>query len=270
MGRLTKLQVKAHEEAMALLAVDRPLLPYEIDTVYEKYNPMADHNVTKGGVFFTPPDLALELAAMGHGWDGCAYVDLCAGIGTLTRAMLLHEGTHPPKRMVCVELNETFVEIGRKLVPEAEWYCADVFDRAMWQALGTFDIAISNPPFGQVMTKTAADWLLPGPMHMQVIEVILRIAQYGEVIMPGSDANYEVVTVNKHWVVDGLHCERKDLELKKRDSQNLARLTARYPGLRLTPEFIDTTDYEWMGAAPKVNIVSVETDDMLVSPPLGV
>ncbi|MEM6617579.1 MAG: hypothetical protein AAF619_13740, partial [Pseudomonadota bacterium] len=46
--------------------------------------------------------------------------------------------------LVCVEINPAFVEIGKKMIPEATWICADVFD-VLDIELGHFDCAVSNP-----------------------------------------------------------------------------------------------------------------------------
>lgn len=42
----------------------------------------------------------------------------------------------------------------RKVMPEANWICADILDLPdqVDQLGGTFDCAISNPPFGSVPT----------------------------------------------------------------------------------------------------------------------
>ncbi len=47
------------------------------------------------------------------------------------------------------------MEIGRKLLPEARWINADVFD---WRELdlGRYDCAIGNPPFGRVKRQGMA------------------------------------------------------------------------------------------------------------------
>jgi hypothetical protein len=51
--------------------------------------------------------------------------------------------------LTCVEINPRYFEVGRKLLPEARWINADVFD---WRTLdlGRYDVAIANPPFGRV------------------------------------------------------------------------------------------------------------------------
>ncbi|TDD34616.1 hypothetical protein E1286_40665 [Nonomuraea terrae] len=48
---------------------------------------------------------------------------------------------------MCVESNELYVEVGRRVLPEATWIVGDVFDVSS-MGLGMFDCAISKPPSG--------------------------------------------------------------------------------------------------------------------------
>lgn len=46
--------------------------------------------------------------------------------------------------ITCVELNPHYVEVGKKVVPEATWICADVLDPFLPDLLGQFDFAIGK------------------------------------------------------------------------------------------------------------------------------
>src|SRR3546814_2991192 len=49
-----------------------------------------------------------------------------------------------------VELDETYCEVARRLLPDAEIICGSIFDPAVQDRLSkkSFDCAISNPPYG--------------------------------------------------------------------------------------------------------------------------
>ncbi|WP_461326571.1 class I SAM-dependent methyltransferase [Bradyrhizobium barranii] len=100
----------------------------------------ANHISTSAGAFFTPTGLARDFAI-----DACGgrTIDLCAGIGMLAfhvfwRAHYARERDEPPKEIVCIECNPAYVEVGRKVLPEARWICADVLDFD-WASLGRFN-----------------------------------------------------------------------------------------------------------------------------------
>src|SRR3990172_7934858 len=79
MGKITKRQTKLHDQVMDLIHSDRSLSRDEIEFCFRNFNPLATHNVGKGAIFFTPVDLAWELAVMTQ--PKGAVIDLCAGIG---------------------------------------------------------------------------------------------------------------------------------------------------------------------------------------------
>lgn len=273
MGKISKEQSKRHDEALALLSLSRTLSDDERELVFRQFNPLAEYNVGKNAVYFTPFDLAWEFAVYARGWDNCTYVDLGAGIGMLTWALMCHEGRR--KGFTCVEFNKEFVDVGKKLVPEAEWVWGDMFDYDLWGQLGMFDIGISNPPYGNVFGRDeAAGWLHKGPGHMQAIEVILKVCKGGEVIIPEIDCqhdirnNFEERLIGEEYeqaVANGNKHARKA-------GMNLTRLVKLYPGLYLPPEATDLEVYrdQWLGAAPNVAIVDVSVDGMDPRPPLGV
>lgn len=252
--KITRTQVKTHDDALALLSLSRALTADEREFVFRNYSPMAEQNVSRAAIFFTPFDLAWDFAVFGHGGDGCTYLDLGAGIGVLSYVMLLHEGRNA-KRLVCVEINPELVEVGKKVLPEAEWYCRDIFERQTWRDIGSdFGVGISNPPYGRVAsTREGDDWLVRAPAHIKAAEIILRTCQTGEMIVPENDVEYDM---------------RRN---KPQMSRSLASLVARYPGVHLSPESEDVSIYaaQWQGTTPNLTLAYLNSDDMFLPTPIG-
>lgn len=147
--KLTKPELKLHEEAMRILTQPR-LTDDEKEFVLDHYHPGATNNLTKAAIFFTPRALA-NTTAMFAASDG-HILDACAGIGALAYHAQFHGN---PDRITCIEQNPEFVEIGRKIVPDAEWIRGDIFEQVKDR---TFTTGLSNPPFGNICTlgvKTA-------------------------------------------------------------------------------------------------------------------
>lgn len=187
MAKLTKAQRKAHAEAEAILRKDR-LTEDERDFVFQNWHEGANHINGAAGAFFTPWDLAGDFAL--DGGSG-RIIDLCAGIGILS--YFLHHrslwGTRPAE-ITCVELNPRYVEVGRKLLPEARWINADVFD---WRELdlGHFDFAIGNPPFGRVKRTGNAPRYRGPEFEFHVIDIAAELADHGAFIIPQQSASFK-------------------------------------------------------------------------------
>ena len=73
-------------------------------------------------------------------------LDLCAGFGILSFALKEYCGNNI--EITCVEYNPKFIEIGKKLLPEANWIQGSIGDDDLIDELKTmkFDYVISNPP----------------------------------------------------------------------------------------------------------------------------
>lgn len=155
MAKLTKRQLTEHRAAAALVELDRPLTLDERLQVAEHWHEGAGGDQTAASAFFTPcemaSDLRIDMPACG------SFVDLCAGIGRLAffagGQALYEEFRHRYDRIVCVEKNPAYVAVGRRILPEAEWICGDIFDPEVIRQVGRVDQAILNPPFGHT-TKT--------------------------------------------------------------------------------------------------------------------
>ena len=172
MAKLTKAQRKAHAEAEAILTKDR-LTEDEREFVFRNWHEGAEFINGEAGAFFTPFDLAGDFALDGAGGR---VIDLCAGIGVLSyfvgqRARYGSRATE----LTCVEINPKYCEVGRKLVPEARWINADVFD---WRELdlGRYDIAIGNPPFGRVRRSANGPRYRGSEFEFHVIDIAAELA----------------------------------------------------------------------------------------------
>jgi tRNA1(Val) A37 N6-methylase TrmN6 len=143
MAKLTKQEIKEHNIAVELLKKD--VLTYEEKiTVFEKFYESATSVNSEAGAFFTPHDLANDFSL--NIYDKAKTIDLCAGIGMLAFAAYHYRDYTD---ITCVELNPIYVEVGKKLLPEAKSLNQSIF---VYKEFGHFDQAISNPPFVKIKT----------------------------------------------------------------------------------------------------------------------
>lgn len=175
MSKLSKSQMKLHALACELLEQDALTLDQR-EFVLEHWRPGAEHNIGQSGSFFTPLGLADAFALECNGAQ--SVIDLCAGIGGLAYARWRRD---QPKRLVCVEANPAFVAVGRKVLPEAEWIRASVFELP---DLGRFDLAISNPPYGRVRCVGQGPRYRGNEFEYRVIDVASRLADQGVFLIP--------------------------------------------------------------------------------------
>jgi hypothetical protein len=242
MAKLTKAQAKRHSEAVSLLEKDT-LTHDEQMFVIEHWQESAQHINSVAGAFFTPYDLATGLAIeVGPG----RIIDLCAGIGTLSRSVIDYQHLNGALDVTCVEFNPAYVEVGRKVVPEANWICADVLD-VPGMDLGHFSTAFSNPPFGRI--KREGDKRAPryqgSDFEFIVIDIASHIAGYGVFILPQMSAGFNY---------SGRPTYERQVSGKAFEFQKAT-------GLHFEAGCgFDTAQYlrEWRGVAPICEIVCVE------------
>lgn len=184
MSKLTKAQAKAHQQACELLKKDR-LTPDDCWFVLENWQESANHINSIAGAFFTPAGLAADLA-IEVAWSR-RTIDLCAGIGALSYAAWSRYWSEPKPEIVCVEKNPGYVEVGRKIFPDATWIEGDVFDLP---DLGHFDIAIANPPFGATKRSGSAPRYTGTTFEYHVIDIASDLADYGVFIIPQNSAPF--------------------------------------------------------------------------------
>ena len=244
MSKLTKLQAKAHQQACDLLAKDA-LSEDDKEFVFRNWFESATHVNSSAGAFFTPFDLAMDFALdAGRG----RVIDLCAGIGMLSYAVLRRAryGETPP-RLTCVEINPAYVEVGRKLVPDAEWICASVFD-VLGMGLGRFDSSISNPPFGAVNRHGGSGPRYSGSdFEFHVIDIASQMSGYGTFLLPQMSAGFTYSGCRSY----------------ERTTSGKAAAFQKATGLTFDAGCgVDTSVYrkDWRGVSPLCEVVCVEFD----------
>ena len=189
MSGLNKVQTSNHLKALSLLD-KASLSDDEKQFVFKHYQASATHLHKKAGAFFTPLEMAWDFSLNLE--DFVSVIDLCAGIGALA-FQTLKRNSLDDFRLVCVEINEEYVEVGKKLVPEAEWYCLDVMDLPALKQLGTFGAAMANPPFNSVQTLKDKSAIHYTGAHAEykVIDVASQLAEWGFFILPQTSAGFE-------------------------------------------------------------------------------
>jgi hypothetical protein len=237
---LTKQAAELHRAAAELVALDRPLTRDEEDLVLENWRESSTNRLD--GAFFTPMGLARDMS-----WEvvGDRVIDLCAGTGRLAAHCVdswgvRSDGHAGSRELVCVERNPEYVKVGHKTVPEAAWFCADLFD--LPEGLGLFDTAICNPPFGSVKRTGDGPGYQGRRFEYHALAVASRIARRAVFLIPQESAP------SQH---SGLWLPRyeRSAELEQFERQT---------GIRLeVSTLIDTAQYlgEWHGAAPRTEVV---------------
>ncbi|MCG2611501.1 methyltransferase [Flavobacterium sp. SM15] len=178
MAKLTKQQIKQHNQAVEYLQKDELTFDEKL-FVFENWNEGANNNNAEAGAFFTPFGLARDFGI--EMYRNAKTIDLCAGIGMLSFIAYHYYGCTD---ITCVELNANYVEVGKKLLPEANWINASIFD---YKEFGHFKQAISNPPFGKIKTGLPTDLNLKykgSEFDLMTIDIASQIADYGVFILP--------------------------------------------------------------------------------------
>lgn len=240
MAKLSKQQLAAHRAAVQLLDNGRPLTLDEREQVFTDWHEGAGGDQTAGSAFFTPCDMASDMRfdMPGHG----TLVDLCAGIGRLAYfagGQFYYEPADY-SRIVCIEKNPAFVEVGKRLFPEAEWICGDILDPAIRRRIGTFDSAISNPPFG---TTTKSEHRAPryqgAEFDLKAMDVAATLAPYCWAIVPADRA---------HWD------QYQGLPRQSKRADAFTKATG-HPLYRFSNVCAKHYQDQWRGVSPNVEIV---------------
>ena len=172
--KLTKAQAKAHAEVLEILEKE-VLSDYEKLFCLENFQEGATNINSVAGAFFTPYGLASDAMIECTGTSG-KFIDLCAGIGRLTYAA---KDYNEKREFTCVEMNYDYAKIGMKLVPEANWIVKSIFDLPDERL---YDVALCNPPFGNIKTGRDLDGF--GAFEFAAIVKASRIAKRGIFILP--------------------------------------------------------------------------------------
>jgi len=186
MAKLTKKQTKMHNQACAILEKETLTIDEKL-FVIEHWHEGAERPVGESGTFFTPLEFAgdFSLDVYKHG----RVLDVCAGIGALSLQVHLYDQYNQDiTEIVCLEINPRFVEIGKKILPEATWICADVFELDTLE-LGHFDCIYGNPPFGKNTRTRSKD--TKRDFEFAVIELASKHADFGTFIIPQNSAPFQ-------------------------------------------------------------------------------
>jgi len=246
MAKLTRKQRAAHQNALDILKKDQ-LTEDEKWTVLENYHEGAEHAAGAIGAFFTPPGLARDFSI--DAMTGRRVLDICAGIGGLAfqvfnRAQYTRDGNSPALDYVCIEQNPDYVEVGKKILPEATWICADAGDLPDL-GLGYFDSVISNPPFGKVRRDWKAPRYTGADFDLALVDLVSDHAAYGAFILPQTSSGF---------VYSGAQMYRETKSAKYRKFESETGLTFEV-GCG-----VDTSYYrgDWKDASPLCEICTID------------
>ncbi len=241
MAKLTKSELRAHKQALDILA-KITLTEDDKEFVYRNWHEGANHINSAAGAFFTPFDMAFDFAIDA---GGGRVIDLCAGIGMLSYAIWQRSRYYDARpKITCIERNPDYLAVGQKLLPEAEWICADVFD-VLDMNLGRFDSAVSNPPFGNIRRDRNSPRYTGKDFEFHVIDIAAHLADYGTFIVPQGSAGFN-------------YSGRQNYERQK---DGKAVKFQELTGLHFDSGCgIDTNFYinDWKGVSPMCEIVCVE------------
>ncbi|UTC25983.1 methyltransferase [Phage vB_KsaM-C1] len=246
MAKLTKEQSKKHQQCLELINSDKPLTWEEKDYIIENYQESYAQLNSLSGAFFTPEGLARDFNLEVP--ENADIVDLCAGIGCLSLWALRMKH---PKSIKCVELNPDYIKVGKRILPEAEWVNSDALDfcdalsktQQMFGVGKTFDVAVSNPPFGRINTSENNTCIYTGgDFEFKIIEKSMLVARDGVFIVPQGSTPFKY---------SGQHSFQ---QLKTGKAINFMSQT----GIHLEPNCgIDTSIYknEWKGVSVICEVV---------------
>lgn len=251
MARLSKEASRRHSQAQQLVALHRDLDEEERGFVLANYQESANPVHGLDDAYFTPRELALDFCVE---VVGDRLIDLCAGIGHLAYhaadPTAPHRARRAPSEIVRIERNPEYVQVGRKVVPQARWIEADVLD--LPATLGTFNCAFGNPPFGTVPRSGNPTAYTGSRFEYHAIAVAERLADFGVFSIPQSLARLRHSGLS-HPVWP------RDAEYQRFTGQT---------GLELTSGCIATSGYarQWRGVAPAVEVVVCDFESARVGP----
>lgn len=164
MAKLSKQVIKKHLESLEILKKS-DLNFNDIEFVYNNYHEGAGKYNNLISAHFTPLSIAHSMTFNIRNEN---FVDLCAGIGTLSYAIKRYFdlGCRTGKKPtgICVENCIEYYEVGKKLLPEFHWINGSIFDQKVIDEIKSpmegkqFSI-ISNPPYGKIANTDTKELL---------------------------------------------------------------------------------------------------------------
>ncbi|WNV83121.1 hypothetical protein [Umezawaea sp. Da 62-37] len=247
MAKLTLDQESLHDKACKLIDHHRDLDEEERRFVLDHWRASSSTRSASDRAHFTPAGLARDMSL--H-IGGDRIIDLAAGIGRLAfhSRDLWARWPHTGPRFVCIERNPDYVRVGRRVMPEADWICADIMTiPRMLDTLGQFDCAISNPPYGAIPRSGNAPGGYRGRrFEYHAIALASTIARRGVFLIPQVAAPFTYSGVPRFQPDTG------DAEYRKFVAATGIELKANCG--------INTTHYEhdWHDVTPRVEVVRAD------------
>jgi len=248
--KISKVHAAAHQKALDLVYSDRHLNYEDRLFVLENYHEGATHMNALAGAFFTPLALARDLAINVSGGSTRKVVDLCAGTGRLGFA-IDWEGRDTD--LTCIEWNEEYVAVGRRVLPHARWIQADVLSVEP-ETIGRCDFAVSNPPFGRIACATQWQGRYRGAdMEYRVIEAASALATWGAFILPQGSCPFHYSGQPRYHTVANPKYDKFRAQTGIELDVGVA---------------VDTSAYrnEWRGASPLCEIVVCDFPEFMPAP----
>lgn len=248
MAKLTHEQERLHTQACQLIDLRRDLCEEERAFVLDNWRASSTARSSSDRAHFTPAGLAGDMSI--HVGDEGRIIDLAAGIGRLSfhNRDLWASWQGRGREFVCIERNPDYVRVGRRVMPEARWVCADIMTiPQLRDSLGEFDCAISNPPYGAIPRAFNESGGYRGRrFEYHAIALAAMVARRGVFLIPQNSAPFRYSGVPNYESGTG------DTEYRKFVAAT---------GIELEPSCgIDTTYYrhDWHDVSPLVEIVQAD------------
>ena len=166
MAKISKRLISKHNKSLVLLEKEE-LDYYDREFIFDNYHEGVAKSNNMISAHFTPHQIALSMQQSFR--NGDYFIDLCAGIGRLAYTLLRnHEMAYllgDNKLLgICVENDQEYYKVGKKLLPQFHWICGDIFDPSVIEEIKNivktkqFSI-ISNPPYGKMVKSDTKELL---------------------------------------------------------------------------------------------------------------